>query len=266
MKRRFRVALVVLVIAVIGGLIWMEVRPRNRMFHGEPESVWIESINSADSDPEFQQWKNFGSEGVPLLVKGLQKGGGRWERFYFKLWPKLPSFLGHRLAKPVDSIAVRTRSALILRHMGNDAQTAIPALLQALDDDCYGVRMNAIAALNALSPGMGKAKSDVLPRLIEATRDTFPGVRNNAILGLKNYPEQAGVVIPIVVKALSDADPNVRFAAIKSLVQLDSATAQKTGVPELLKLVNDGKPEVRLSATKAIKAIDPEAAAKAGMQ
>jgi hypothetical protein len=258
MKESFRFVLGLVLVAVLGGLACLWLRPTDRAFQGKPESYWINSItNSEDAN------LNFPMDGVPILVKALSKGTGPWERFYSKIWPKLPSVLSGRLPKPADESEFRRSAAVRLRLMGTNALIAVPALVQALHDDNDGVRMHAIGTLSALLPVMGQERIRILPQIIEATRDPFYCVRYYSMFCLGKYPDQAKIAVPAVVNALADSTPEVRSAAITSLMQLHAQGANKAAVPALLKLLEDGNEMVRTSAANALKDIDPEAAAKA---
>ena len=273
MKESRRFVLVLALVAVLGGLGWW-LCPKDPDFHGKSESFWINSIanqgrlvlvtNSAGgANLSFPTWQKFGSGGVPLLVKALRKGTRPWEKLYFKLWPKLPSFLSRWLPKPDDESGLRIRSMLIMHTLGSDAQIAAPALLQALHDENYGVRQSALSVLDVLLPGMGEQKIGILPQVLEATRDTSPGVRNNAVILLGYYSDQTTMVIPVVVNALSDSDAVVRCGAMRSIMRLDAARANKTVVPALRKLLRDGDAEVREEATNALRSIGEQPITKA---
>jgi hypothetical protein len=281
MKGRPRYIPLVVIIAILGGLgLWL--CPTDRDFHGKPESFWINQITNNDSIITSDGWSlivtngsgvanvsyqtlHFGSEGVPLLVKALSKGNRPWERFYFKLWPKLPSFLSGMLPKAADQSKLRIRSAMILHAMGSDALLAVPGLVRALHDDSYAVRQCALHTLEVLLPGMGQEKIRILPQLLEATRDGAPDVRGNAEILLGYYPDQASSVVPVVVNALNDSDALVRVGAMSSLTRLNEQGTNKAGVPTLVELLQDGNAEVREAATNALRAMAPEAVAKASI-
>lgn len=276
--------LALVIVAVLGGLACVMMRSNDREFHGKPESFWINSItNSGNSVTNqgwrvlvtnsasgakfiYPTWQGFGSEGVPLLLKALRKGSGPWDRLYFKLWPKLPSFLSGWLPKPVDDSVLRQRSVMILSGMGSDAQIAVPAVVRALHDENDRVRQSALFTLDILLPGMGQEKIQILPRVLEATRDGAAGVRNNAVILLGYYSDQASMVVQVVANALNDSDLLVRSGAMRSILRLNAQGANKPVVAALLKLLQDGNAEVRTAASNALRRIDHEAAAKTGVK
>jgi len=246
-------------------------------FHGKPESFWINGLKNPNwmsrvSDYQghvrvvYQPWQDFGPAGVPLLVKALKRNRP-WDKFYGKVWPKLPSFVGSRLPKPMDDSEVRARAASVLHGMGKDAQMAVPALEEALQDESDRVRQTALAALKVQLPGMGLEKSRLLPMFLKATHDALPGIRNNALLCLGSYENQASVVIPVLLDhAQNDSDAQVRTAAIRALAKVDPKRAREDGTPLLLKLVAEGDKQTQFIASDVIRIIDPEAADKAGIK
>jgi HEAT repeat protein len=63
--------------------------------------------------------------------------------------------------------------------------------------------------------------AQVVPALIEALNDKEPDVRRSAAIGLGNYGEQAKEAIPALEKVLNDPDARVREAAGKALARID---------------------------------------------
>jgi len=70
--------------------------------------------------------------------------------------------------------------------------------------------------------------------------------------------------IPLLSWALSDADPDIREAAVHGLAQFGTNAEQ--AVLRVVRLLGDSNEMVRNEATNALKAIDPEAAAKTGVK
>ena len=75
-----------------------------------------------------------------------------------------------------------------------------------------------------------RAKRELLPEFIRLMQDDNWGVRNNAVIALRYYPEQAAVVVPVLVKALRDPAPEVRRLAAAALRKNDPEAAAKAGV------------------------------------
>jgi HEAT repeat protein len=89
-------------------------------------------------------------------------------------------------------------------------------------------------------------------------------VRRTAIEALAQVDAEPRVVVPALVKALSDTQPVIRLYAARGLEQWRT-TAQEA-IPALVLFLNDPILDLRSRGANALKAIDPEAAAKAGVR
>ena len=173
-----------------------------------------------------------GPESVPALIGALKakpatsKAGlsksGRW-------WGKTPK---------------RANVAYALAKFGPAAKAAIPALIDALKDPNEYVRINSAAALLVIDPtneqaepvlieGIEKSKSLRLQWFAAYKLDKFgspsvsdlvklathdnAGVRRIAIYGLHRIGPAAKAAIPVLTKALTDENQDVRWAAKKAL-------------------------------------------------
>ena len=79
-----------------------------------------------------------------------------------------------------------------------------------------------------------KEKAALLPEFLRAMQSNNSGLRNNALVALQRYPEQAKVVIPVMINALQDSDQDVRVMAVKALNEIDPQTAAKSDVVQIL--------------------------------
>src|SRR5437870_4916437 len=64
------------------------------LFRGKPESEWIKNLKYCDHD-QVREWRSFGEEGVPVLVRGLERAyrNGAIERIYRQAYCRIPRFL-----------------------------------------------------------------------------------------------------------------------------------------------------------------------------
>jgi hypothetical protein len=71
MKKRQWIAFAALLVFVISvAAAWLIVCPYDPLFHGKPESHWIEHLSYRDEE-QVKQWREFGSAGVRVLVRAL---------------------------------------------------------------------------------------------------------------------------------------------------------------------------------------------------
>jgi hypothetical protein len=233
-------ALIVFVICV--AVTWLVVRPHDPMFRGKPESYWIEHLSYRDEE-QVKQWREFGSDGVRVLVRALRGANRPADRLYRNAYRKMgrimPGGLLRLLPAPRMDLTRSTRMKVVdlLSRLSKDATLATPAMAQALKDEDPAVRQIAItfftqgedehSLLNLMDPGTKRA---LLPEFVRAMQDDNWGVRNNAAIALRYYPEQAQVVVPVLLKALQDPVPKVRQLAADALKRIDPGAAAKAGV------------------------------------
>jgi hypothetical protein len=224
-----------------GSIVWLVVRPRDPLFHGKPESYWIEHLSYRDEE-QVKQWREFGSDGVDVLVRALYGASRPTDRVYRSVYRNmariLPRGVMRLLPAPRTDLTRSTRMNVIdlLSRLSKDAKQATPVMARALRDEDHSVRQIAITfftsgedencLLNQMEPG---AKRDVLPEFIRAMQDPNEGLRNNAAIALRYYPEEAKVVVPILTKALQDPAPKVRQLAADALKKIDHEAGAKAG-------------------------------------
>ena len=219
-------------IAVAAGLmIWMLGQPNDPMFHGKPESAWIKGIVYRGSDEQTQEWRELGPEGIQFLARALNRGNGSIAHFYEDTWPKLPQFLQRHLPQPVDSGPTRMCAGFLLIQLGDDAKPAIPALEKSLRVERRGsARGIVVNCFIRFVPKMdAKEKAESLPYFIQGMKSRDDSERNNSAIVLGLYPEQSGVVAPVLAQALHDSNPGVCLVAAESLNQIDPQAAAKAG-------------------------------------
>jgi hypothetical protein len=123
------------------------------------------------------------------------------------------------LTKALGDKDRQTRMGAALGHMGPNAKSATPALMDALEDPDIPVRCHAAQALWRVS---GKANLSV-PVLAEALTHTKAAVRKSAATALALIGPEAWRAVPALGKALNDDDPAVRARAADALRKIDQA-------------------------------------------
>ena len=265
--------------SLTGLVLWFGgVLPVNRdpLFRCKPESEWIKNLKYGD-DQQVKEWRAYGEEGVQVLIRGLERANRPGERAYRRFNRLVPNFLRRWLPAPKRDSTQETRERLVslLWSLGSDAKSATHVMIRtASTDEFYGVRQGAIgffitsAGDNTLLNQIPvKEKKALLPALIRGVQDAGNwGLRNNAAILLKFYPEQRGVVGPILMKALQDTHPQVRLCAAEALNRVAPEVAKKTGATSML-VAFAKDPDDQL-ASKAVAALgrsgsQPEVAAPA---
>jgi HEAT repeat protein len=175
---------------------------------------------------------------------------------------------------PLD---VRWRAARALGRIGPPAADAAGNLIAHLKDPHERVRAYAAYALGRIG---GESAQAAVPGLVERVTDENPIVRRAAVDALLAIRPDRKILVPLMSKALADAEPQIVMAAIHTLTSEGAAVApiltealenEKTAywaavalealgpdaapaVPSLTKLASHDEPEVRMQAIMALAA------------
>ena len=266
MKNHIRVVFAALLAAILCGVAWQVLPPRDPLFHGKPESFWITNIVYGGPDEQTKQWQEFGPDGVWVLIRWLNRANHPLERAYRKTYrqlsPRLPGGLLRLLPAPRMDSGRLTRVVVVelLSKLGRVAKIATPAVAGALQDEDPTIRMGAInfftwpeddnCLLNRLEPN---EKRKLLPAFIQDLQDSGNwGVRNNAALALRYYSEQRETITPQLRKALKDPAPQVRLMAAEALNRVTPATITNAkGVPTVIEILKN--PDAQIAVRAAYK-------------
>jgi len=258
--------LLVLCVGLCGTLAWRFLYPRHRTSWNRSESAWINSIVYPGGEEQTEKWRALGPEGIRMLARAVEKGNRPLDRTYRRMYPKLPAVLQGRLPVPNDHANYKTRlgAAALLCSLGSDAKPALPVLTRALRFESQeGVRLEILACFICLAKDMDpKEKRELLPELLRAMRDNSYAIRNSAAMVLKFYPEQAEVVVPVLLlRALHDPRPEVRLQAAAALDRVVQQAARKAEVTAVvLALTTNEDSQVAIHAKRLLTQLQAEAA------
>lgn len=175
-------------------------------------------------------------------------------------------------------VEVRWRAARTLGRIGPPAKDAVGALIAVLGDPSPNVRSYACFALGRIG---GPSAQAAVPGLVERMTDENGIVRRAAMDAILAIGPDRSVVIPLMVKALEDAEPRIVTAALRTLasqgevvvpVLIEALKSEKSGywamlaleqlgpqakdaVPALTAMLAHQEPEVRMEAIMALGAI-----------
>ena len=169
---------------------------------------------------------------------------GRSYRKYAKDLAKFGDGLVSDLIKVLQDdvdVDVRSSAAVALGNIGH--QTAVPALIKALEPDEY-VRYFASEAL-------GRIGEPAVPNLIVALKHTHHDVRRAAASSLGDVGPDARAAVPDLSVALKDEHWEVRKAAVDALRKIGPDA--EAAVPALIEATNkDTDADVRHAAGWAL--------------
>lgn len=263
MSKRLVLAILLLV-AVIGTLAWIVLRPSEPSNGGKTLSQWIDqyAVNFGDGGPVTTEQRiqteqaqaaiqKMGPAALPLLVEWAGvKDSTPVRQLRVRV---LTTLMG---TKPKSAAYYRATARWGLVALGQSAKPAVPAMVALLGDADPGVRSDTAFALGQMS----SVAEAAVPRLIQSLND--PQVRNNSIVALGRIRSQPELSVPTLSACLSGRGG--KTWALQALANFGPDA--KSAVPSILPLLNDANPGLRMEAGRALKAIDPEAAVKAGIE
>lgn len=136
----------------------------------------------------------------------------------------------------VEDVFLSTEAAFELAEIG---ESAVPLLIEALSDEDWQLRLNAVVALDQIGD------PTATPALITALSDENWEVRANSTIALGNM---GGVAVPALIAALEHKDIRVRRNATKALGNIGDTMA----VPGLIGVLSDEDWEVRAGAAMVL--------------
>jgi hypothetical protein len=148
---------------------------------------------------------------------------------------------------------LRQAAARTLAPAGGDTGVAVPALVEALQDQDSGIRTGAAAALCWIAPQARMA----VPALVEALKDRDSRVRRLSATALGGIGPAARAAVPGLVRLLKDGEERVRGEAAWALAQIGPDA--RAAVPALLEVLADGDTGLQPRALFALGRIGPAA-------
>ena len=126
---------------------------------------------------------------------------------------------GH-LAKQLQSESpqVRMAAAEKLKNMGDDAESALPALVRALGDKLPPVRMNASSAIQDFSPKVRERANLYLLQELKVVQDSQ--VRTMIVRLLETKEKPSPEVVSALLGQTRHKDASVRQAAVAALLKM----------------------------------------------
>ena len=252
-----RVAAIVALIACGAGLVWYytagHAAPAPDVVVVQPvdENGWIDQLytaNPAEVEAATRQVHELGPRALPLIHQTFQDSGASTPRVKAAL--KACAILGPIAATAIPEVAeqlpdptLTAEAAVALSFMGRGA---FGPLRDALTSDDPVVRREALRSIGKLKERAPLDARVVVPLLIRGVSDSDPGVRTVAVTYLGIIHEGGTDAVNALVTALKDPEVDVRRSAASALGSFaeDAAPA----IPALKKAAGDSDPEVAREA------------------
>ncbi|MDB6067720.1 MAG: repeat protein [Pedosphaera sp.] len=265
MRKRLPIVLGVLLLAVLGTIAWLSLRPdaEDPVYQGKRLSVWLGNYDPhppyRSLSPEGEEAvRQLGTNAIPMLLRKLRAKASPFKDKLFALAQKqhvikvsfTPAWFQH------------WQGALGFRVLAAEGKSAVPALIELYSQG--NADPDALGCLSGSLNGIGPDARAAVPALIHRLGHTNERVRGPAAVALGQIHSEPQVVVPALISCLSDQNNAVRYGAASALSEFGPEA--KAALPALTQLLADSDAGVRWMTKDAIKRIDPEAAAKAGVR
>jgi HEAT repeat protein len=208
---------------------------------GKPLQVWI--LENSSGNPAVRApLLALGRSAVPELINLVNAKDPFPTRQLWTLASLLPPRAQKAVApqlRPLQADQVHAAAAQWLGILGQDATSAVPALVHAMQDRNGTVCWSAATAL-------GRIGTNSLTALIDALRTKRQTLREAATSALGSLGPGASPAVAVLVNNLADTDPQLRASTAWTLGRIGPSA--KAAVPELVRLSEDQDPAVRLAA------------------
>ncbi len=259
MKKRRLILFLLLPVLVLGAVLLLLSPVRDPLYQGRPASVWAGELNSPDYGVRRRAQEailELGPDAVPVLSASVRvTGRGKHISIREKL-SRLGSILPRSLSRRVNralgftgSYYAGSGAAIMLGEMGPDARAAIPALIDALDDDDANVRSCAACALIEIAPGDDRVISMLSRKLFQ---DKEPWILGNVAGRFYQIDSSNQAAIPLVLKTLIEgSEPRARAYAAGALGNF--AASDGPAATSLTNALADVDPYVRIGAAESLQ-------------
>ena len=255
MKKKFRMTLAILLVALLGLVIWQIISPGEPepVYQGRPLSFWLANAAEPVIDIEnpkptlHQAMRAMGTNSVPALLRMLRANDPAWKLKLIALGQK------QNLIKieHVPASELNYRAALGFEQLGTDASNTVPTLIKLYQQTSSEDSRRYIAqSLGAIGPSAKTAVSELVKDIYTTNAALFCLV----IYALGEIHSEPTLALPPLINCLSDPQPVRRAQAASALGQFGAEA--KPAVPALIQLLQDPNSSVNNAARDALKTID----------
>ena len=312
MGKKKRIFLVVICLMAVGIVAWAIIQAWEPHYRGRALGIWLKGYDNSvvflgatrhrDVDDAIYQ---MGTNALPYLTKMARAKDSTLKQKITKSFAKLDIYrIGF-----TPAIRIRIRAYCGLRALGPKAKGAIPLLAETLDAKetliFKGQAAHALAniGLDGIKPlqtaltnrdwevrkavafALGDYAEDerrwwsfeppsndeqaaaeglVIPVLLELLNDANGEVRSGAIVSLGKIHKQPDQCVPQLAKVLKDRQDSNRGSIPSTLRKFGNAA--RVAVPALIYALDDPNSHTSQEAYRVLREIDPEAAAKTGVK
>ena len=261
--------------------------PPDPTYQGKRLSEWVVDLDDLDAlKPRESQQKAkeaiqaIGAEGVPMLISMLRRHDSAFRRNLAKEFGA-PSF--------AQAEVYQKRAFSALEILGPSAREAMPELIAQFQQAELSpwaadaiMRVDPEAAMGVLAEALSHTNKTVrevaadrlgfsnvatnadpiIPALLRALKDSDPQVRIGVAFALGRFRKSPNVVVPALIWQLSDTNIYCRLYALDALAEFGNHA--RAAAPAIQQCISETNAHYRARAVAALVRVDPDAAAQAG--
>ncbi len=253
MNKRLRLALAVLVVAVLAVAGGLAVLSREPEYQGRKLTDWLRELEAA-TDMASPQWRDsvaairaIGTNALPTLFRMLRGSDSAWKVQAVSLIQDTANVdLSESLAE-----SDQRRARIGFQVLGATARPAIPKLAALAETAEPALADRAFLAMLEIGG------AETIPPLLRVLTNANPPRQIMAANYLGQFRSQARAAVPALVESLNAGVPELRANAARALgnIGLEAPRA----VPALTRTLSDPDRQVQVAAAMALGAYGTEA-------
>jgi hypothetical protein len=185
MGKRVKVALAVVVVALVGVIVWQVWPPSDEpVYQGKPLSSWVRGYWTGHMTEADEAVRQAGTNAIPTLLRMLRAKDSALKVKLITLAQRQ-----HIIEIEYTAAGIRNYTALNgFRALGDEAQSAAPALIEILNDNIS--RESQVCTIAALL-SIGPSGKEAVPSLLRWATNADAAVSANARRGLLRIDPEA---------------------------------------------------------------------------
>lgn len=213
MQTRVKIALAALFVVVLGLIAWENLGEREPTYRGKSLSYWLElsgrGVGGGEAEAEVAV-RHIGTNAIPTLLRLIQANDSPIKRKMAVLASRLSVIDFHFTTADTQW----THAYNGFHVLGEDAKGSVPALIELYNRrDSPDLQERVADVLG----NIGTVAKAAVPCLIHGLTDTNDNVRAGAAMALWRIHSEPELVVPALIKALSDLCQSVQSDAIEGL-------------------------------------------------
>jgi HEAT repeat protein len=240
-RKRLLISATTLLLILIGLIVWEANRAKEPQYKGKPLSFWLNGNRTSAEAKEAVD--HLGTNCIPTLLIMLQAEDSKSKRELVALTYDV-KFIRNKLKSADDANGEAWRG---FHYLGPRAQGAVGALIKLFDESPPDRKYVVAKAFSAMGPYAREAVPTLLHTMTTSTNEDVRALASRTLGEIGQDPD---LVLPVMIKALSDPSETCRNRAALSIACYGTNAA--SAVPALIAAAKDPSAWVRTGVLIAL--------------